>query len=421
MRPLILILLAIILSAPAEAFAAKRKTAAKKETPAELFRRAEAAADDYRFAEAAEILEAYDDALGPRVKAPVSEEERDILASRIERGRLMMDRVEKIVVIDSIAVPRDGFFRAFRLDPAAGSLHGAEALPKGVEGAEGTTVFIPESGQTMTFAVTDSLGRSVIAELSLLADGSYEPITTYPELNIESEDSDTIVNAIFPFLMADGITLYYASNNPELSLGGYDIFFSRRDGDGFYQPQNIGMPYNSPADDFLLAIDEATGTGWWATDRNAPGSDTITIYRFIPNELRTNYNASETPNLPALARLDSYRMTQPAGADYSELLARPVARAAQSAPQFRLSIPGVGVVTSLDELRTARGRKLVKEWLAMRSHLSDDEARLDTLRRDYARGNHGVSSEILNLERSIPSQRSRIAQTLNEIVSAESR
>ena len=178
-------------------------------------------------------------------------------------------------------MPRKAFFRHYRIDPGAGSLRDASVLPDGVEAIEETSVFVPESGLSMMWAAPDSAGQAVIAEMSLLADGSYEPVVCHPELNIEAEDGSP-VDALFPFLMADGVTLYYASDNPELSLGGYDIFFSRRDGDTFMQPQNMGMPYNSPANDYLLAIDEITGTGWWATDRNSPDSDSLTIYRFIP-------------------------------------------------------------------------------------------------------------------------------------------
>ena len=82
---------------------------AKRVTPLELFRQAETAADNYEFAAAAELLERYSEALPRRGKAPVSDEELQTLTDRVERGRLMMDRVEKIVVIDSISVPKKIF------------------------------------------------------------------------------------------------------------------------------------------------------------------------------------------------------------------------------------------------------------------------------------------------------------------------
>ncbi len=116
---------------------------AKRVTPLELFRQAETAADNYEFAAAAELLERYSEALPRRGKAPVSDEELQTLTDRVERGRLMMDRVEKIVVIDSISVPKKDFFAHYRLDPSAGTLRDASVLPQGLAAVEGQPVYTP--------------------------------------------------------------------------------------------------------------------------------------------------------------------------------------------------------------------------------------------------------------------------------------
>lgn len=394
---------------------------AKREQPIELFRKAEQAAESYRFNEAAELLENYSDALPRRGKAPVSDEEFDALKERVERGQLMMDRVEKIVVIDSIAVPKESFFKAFRLDPSAGTLReSSSSLPKGLTAVDNQPVFVPENGLSMIWSMPDSSGRGVIAEVSLLADGSYEPVVTHPELNVETENTEAPVNALFPFMMADGVTLYFAMDNPELSMGGLDIFFTRRSDDEFMQPQNVGMPYNSPADDYMLAIDETTGTGWWATERNAPGADSVTIYRFIPNELRVNYNASETPNLASLARLDSWKATQPEGADYSKLLALPLnEKDIHTKPEISIAIPGKGIVTSIGNLRSAEARRLAKEYIATSQNIEKSQARLDSLRKDYSSGRRTTASEITSLERRISGLRDSLKNLRNQIIKAE--
>lgn len=418
--PLIILLLAAAVIWPDNALARRRK-AVKRDNAAELYKQAVDSADAYRFAAASSLLERCEEAIPSRGKSPVSEADIDILRERVERGLLMMDRVEKIVVIDSVTVPLANFFAHYRLDPAAGSLNGADVLPQGVEAVEGSSVFVPENGGSMLWAAPDSAGRVVISEVSLLADGSLEPVSSHPELNIEAEDGSP-VNALFPFLMADGVTLYYATDNPELSLGGYDIFFTRRDGDSFMLPQNMGMPYNSPANDYLLAIDEITGTGWWATDRHCPGTDSVTIYRFIPNELRVNYNIQDTPSLSSLARLDNYRATQPEGADYSDLLAKPHRTARdKKSPAFRMSIPGRGIITSLDQLRTPQGKAAARHWLQLREQLAADTVRLAKARRDYAAGRHDAESRIRSLEQSIPSLRREIRTALNDVVLAETR
>ncbi|MDE6081303.1 MAG: hypothetical protein K2F70_03435, partial [Muribaculaceae bacterium] len=120
--------------------------------------------------------------------------------------------------------------------------------------------------------------------------------------------------------MNDGVTLYFA-NDGENSIGGYDIFITRRNDEGkFFQPQNLGMPYNSPYNDYMLAIDEQNGVCWWATDRNKiPGK--VTIYTFIPSEMRVNYEVDD-PDLASYARIDSYKKTWAEGKDYTKLLNR---------------------------------------------------------------------------------------------------
>lgn len=413
---LIILSAALASMAPDLSAATPRKaTKAKRESAAELYRQAVTAFDEYRFDDAADLLDRASDALPAKGSDEISREQIESLAEVSERGRLMLDRVEKIVIIDSIAVPAENFFAAYRLDPATGSLRPASSLPRGVKADNDSPVYVTENGLTMFWAAPDSAGNTVIAEASILADGSCEPPMLHTEL------SGTGGDALFPFLMADGVTLYYATDDPGISLGGFDIVFTRRDGSSFLQPQSMGMPYNSPANDFLLAIDETTGTGWWATDRNHPDGDTITIYRFIPNELRVNYPSGDE-NIASLARVASYRATQPAGADYSSILALPDLSSSGNdgnGEELRIAIPGRGIITSLSQLKSGSARTEARRLADLRRSLAEDESRLDALRLAYASGRTSAASDIRALERSIPALRSRIRESLNNLVRIE--
>ena len=105
---------------------------------------------------------------------------------------------------------------------------------------------------------------------------------------IESLNNNSNMN--FPFIMGDGITLYFASDG-EGSLGGYDIFVTRYDSEdnAYLRPSNIGAPFNSTANDYLFAIDELNNLGWFVTDRNQP-EGYVCVYVFIPNEIKKTYN-----------------------------------------------------------------------------------------------------------------------------------
>jgi hypothetical protein len=219
-------------------------------------------------------------------------------------------------------------------------------------------------------------------------------------------------------MMPDGVTLYYANNGAE-SLGGYDIFISRKDDNGFLKPQNVGMPYNSADDDYLLAIDEVNSIGWWATDRNHLG-DKITIYRFIPSELRVNYSADE-PKLVAYARISSYRDTWADGADYSELLSRVDSAEYASGAQtndFYFAMPGNKIITSWDDLSTAAARTAMEEYLEAKASLEGNIATLDELRLKYANGDHSTSAQIISLEKEVENGYTVLHNLSNKVVRA---
>ena len=65
------------------------------------------------------------------------------------------------------------------------------------------------------------------------------------------------MNANYPYVLADGITIYYAADGPA-SMGNYDIFVTRynMNTDTYLAPENVGMPFNSPYNDYMYVIDE---------------------------------------------------------------------------------------------------------------------------------------------------------------------
>lgn len=385
-------------------FAEEKKVA---EAPLYL---AEAAFDRYDYAEADDMLNRYYDIMTKGKKTP--SHEADDLRRRILLGQSMLDRIEKIVIIDSINVDRDEFFKAYRLSPESGTLNSTDILPDDMETADPSEVYIPQSGEFRIWSAPDSAENYVLMSATRLIDGTWDaPRLLGKALSTGGGDSN------YPFMMPDGVTLYYANNGPE-SLGGYDIFISRKDDSGFLQPQNVGMPYNSPYDDYLLAIDEVNGVGWWATDRNRL-DDKITIYRFIPSELRVNYSV-DTPNLPAMARIDSYRATWPKGADYTELLrrldsvsTRPVK---PTGPDFYFALPGNRIVTSWDELPDSRTREAMEAYLAAVADLDAKLADLADMRRAYAAGDRADSSRILSLEQEVERLRADLKRLSNSVV-----
>ncbi|MCB0588644.1 MAG: PD40 domain-containing protein [Phaeodactylibacter sp.] len=70
-----------------------------------------------------------------------------------------------------------------------------------------------------------------------------------------------------PFIHADGQTLYFMSDGHP-GLGGFDLYFSRRQPDGTWsKPQNLGYPINTDANEGALIVSLDGKTAYFATDR----------------------------------------------------------------------------------------------------------------------------------------------------------
>ena len=392
------------------------EAALSKKVNAANLKLAELALMQYRTDDAEEFVETYRNGLkrGRKVLGP---DESGDIDDRISRVSAMLDRVEKLVIIDSINVDSEIFFRQYGLAKSTGRfMLPSEAFNGTHQAAEPTVVFETGDGRERIWAVQNADNNFELVSAGPLSGGKWdEPSTLGSHLN-EGGDAN------YPFLMSDGMTLYFA-NDGENSIGGLDIFITRRDGDGFLQPTNIGLPYNSPYNDYLLAIDEEKGIGWWATDRNRI-PDLVTVYVFIPSDMRVNYPV-DSENLAERALITSYRDTWEDGKDYSGLIALARKGSAsdngdlQATPQFALSVPGRGTLTSLQDFRNTRARGLAKQWLDLRSQLDRKKTELAALRERYRKGDQSVSGKILDGETVVAAMRNQLNIIASQVAEAE--
>lgn len=202
-----------------------------------------------------------------RVVKPVVEEPQE--DPRITQ---MLASTQQITFVDSMVVDRADFMSHIPLSSHIGKLTQAGGL--------GT--FTNEMGdhRLATIKTTDSTAVIVASDFIANRWTEGQPIGGIGE-----------GSAINPFLMPDGITLYYAQQGSN-ALGGYDIFVTRYDSEKgtFLRPENIGMPFASEADDLFYAIDEFNQLGYFVTDRRQPRGK-VCIYTFIPQESRRVYRS----------------------------------------------------------------------------------------------------------------------------------
>ncbi len=78
---------------------------------------------------------------------------------------------------------------------------------------------------------------------------------------------NTIGDEMTPFFDSEEKALYFASNG-HLSIGGLDILKSRGYGNSWGKPENMGLPYNSSADDYYYSKDPNNGYAYLASNRS---------------------------------------------------------------------------------------------------------------------------------------------------------
>ena len=195
---------------------------------------------------------------------PKEKEEEPAEDPRITQMRAS---TQQVTFVDSMVVDSADFMRHLPISPHIGKLTQNNGL--------GT--FTNEMGDHRLMTTTDS----TIVSTDFFANRWTEA------LPVEGIGSAPAAN---PFLMPDGITLYYAQKGSN-AIGGYDIFVTRYDRERacFLRPENIGMPFASEYDDLFYAIDEFNQIGYFVTNRRQPAGK-VCIYTFIPNEKRLSYN-----------------------------------------------------------------------------------------------------------------------------------
>lgn len=113
-----------------------------------------------------------------------------------------------------------------------------------------------------------SVGRSDIYKVAILGDDAYgTPVNLGMSINTEGKET-------FPFISSNN-NLYFASDGRP-GLGGLDLFKAQLKNDGVSAIVNMGMPINSPFDDFALVLNDANDQGFISSNRpNGKGNDDI--------------------------------------------------------------------------------------------------------------------------------------------------
>lgn len=335
-------------------------------------------------------------------------------------GAEMLCNTEKVIIIDSTVVKRSDFLKYFNISRECGKIIPPSAIIQSLAGKQtGATAYMNELGDRCIYSLPDSTGALKLMSADRLGEDWSSPVRL-EGIGIPTDIQD------YPFMMADGMTLYFAAKGEE-SLGGYDIFVTRynKSTGEFVRAENVGMPFNSPANDYLMAIDETCNIGWFVTDRNQT-ADNVCIYHFIPNETREVYDFSpeNEEKIRHMAQLFSISETQTNSQAVKNALERisQIKNIPDNHPQeeHHFIINDQKVYTNLSQFTNPKAKEHAIKLIIWYGQQNSKNNSLEIMRSTFSkRPTEQLKNDILKLEKEIATLRQDIEKEENHMRQAE--
>ena len=334
----------------------------------------------YRFDQAGEMLEEYINLLAKKKQDPQAFEAKLDLANNAQR---MMEKVEDIQIIDSLVVDKDNFLSAYILSEESGTLDSYKDFFQTSEPVS-STVYKNQKGDKIYYAHSTDNDHYCLFTQSMLMDewGDEKQLP----MNINSNDDDN-----YPFVLSDGATIYYSSKGNG-SIGGYDLFVTRYNinSDTYLAPEQLGMPFNSPYNDYMMVFDEVKGLGWFVSDRFQPEGKAC-VYLFIPNPEHKRVESEDIEMKRTRAAITSIRDSWKEGSDYTDLIRLSHTEIPYGEEKiekdFEFIIAGNIVYYKLDEINSPEAKSYYEKVVALNKQIKELNEKLDGLRTSYVKGN----------------------------------
>ena len=331
----------------------------------------------------------------------------------------MLRNTSRECFIDSFVVKKDDLFDTYILGESAGSVMSSSDFFD--DNSEGE-VFLPETENQVYYC-------------RMAPDSLFHLYTRFKSFDNWDDETplgglESTGNVRYPFIMNDGVTIYFASDGNE-SMGGLDLYVSRfnMQTGRFLKPEHLGMPFNSEANDYLYVVDETNNLGWFATDRRQP-EGYVCVYVFIPNESRRvyNYENGDTLAIHRAARLMSIRESQTDMREVRDAKQRLTILTYNIAENkdkgtFSFLIDDFTEYHELSDFRNSDAAQLFTRWQELKNKYLSDSGKLQQQRDEYSQATvqqkADMKDELLELENEVLDEERRIAIMENEIRTTE--
>lgn len=187
-----------------------------------------------------------------------------------QNGLNMMDFCSDPSVVARQTFPLRDFFLFYPL-PNNSWRQSPNQLDSTASGPVPTPVYYPAGAEEIYYSCADAQGIRNICR-TIHKDSLWSVPTLINEHLTSSSDE------IFPMVSGDGKTLTFASTGL-YGMGGYDLYQAEwnPETNDWGVPVNMGFPYSSPYDDFLLINTDDGKYTIFASNRDC-GKDSVTIY-----------------------------------------------------------------------------------------------------------------------------------------------
>jgi hypothetical protein len=347
----------------------------------------------YHFNKAVQAYQMQIDAL-IKGRKPLEADSIKPLQQHAAKAARMLSRCEDIQIIDSIIVDKRTFLNAYLIGEETGTLEQASA----------TVIYENQLKDRRFFGKKDENGFFRLKSQVKIQ----EQWTEEKTLNLPS---DSAADDNFPFVMPDGLTIYYASTGNG-SIGGYDLFISRYNlnNDTYLAPSQMSMPFNSIYNDYMLVIDEVNDVGYFASDRFQP-EDKVVIYTFIPNSVFKSLETDDEQVLRERALITSIRDSWLPNANYLSKLEKIKTNMEKERNKvkkdFTFVINDNIVYYTLTDFESDAAKKSYLQSKELEESIRTLENQLDYQRKAFAEGNkdqkQSLRSPILANERRLES------------------
>ena len=363
--------------------------------------------DTYRFKESEEMYDKYIELLTKKKK---DTEVWELKKEEAQNAARMLFKTENIQIIDSVIVSTKNLLGAYQLSSESGSL------------APFNDFFDTNNPESSIVYMNEKENKIFYGEK--LGDEPYKLFTKSKLLDVWGDKKELPSNinrskdTNYPFVLSDGATIYFSSKGNG-SLGGYDLFVTRYNSsnDTYLAADQLGMPFNSLANDYMMVIDEQKNLGWFASDRNQP-EGSVAIYLFIPNEERIDLITEESDGGDKLkrerAQISSIKDSWLPDTDYSKLIK--LAHTDLSAnkntieKEFKFAVTDDLIYYTMAQIQSPEARTNYEKVISINKQIKALNDKLDALRTTY----NNEKGKRAKLSPTILSTEQRIESLINE-------